>query len=282
MKIGYNEATSMKRSSLEKDLILCEKYNYDFIEIRIDMLERFLKKNKVYDLEVFFRNNKVKPYAFNAVEEINSYSNNRFKKMSEKLHRLCAISQRIGNPYIIVVPSFRDKLIIKLSKNERIDNSIEVLNKIADITEEYNIRIAFEPVGFNECAIQTIQDAWKIIKKIDRDSVGLTFDAFNVYVNGDLSDFDTLRLIDVNKLFVFHINDCEGSVQRKLLELKHRVWPGDGVIPLDKILNILYEIKFDKIASIELFNEEYWKMEPEDVIKIAKERVGRMIQNYYN
>jgi hypothetical protein len=33
MKIGYNEATAMKKSDLFTDLALTEKYNYDYIEI---------------------------------------------------------------------------------------------------------------------------------------------------------------------------------------------------------------------------------------------------------
>jgi 2-keto-myo-inositol isomerase len=34
MKLSMNEATALKKSSLEKDLKLCEKYGYDMIEIR--------------------------------------------------------------------------------------------------------------------------------------------------------------------------------------------------------------------------------------------------------
>lgn len=43
MKLGINEATCKENSSLELDLQLCEKYHYDYIEIRLDMLKDYLK-----------------------------------------------------------------------------------------------------------------------------------------------------------------------------------------------------------------------------------------------
>ena len=54
MRLGYNEATCMENSSLEQDLILCEKYGYDDIELRIDMLEAYLQTHTVEDLQAFF------------------------------------------------------------------------------------------------------------------------------------------------------------------------------------------------------------------------------------
>jgi len=43
MKLGFNEATCMKHSSLQADLELCEKNGYDYIEIRLDMLADYFE-----------------------------------------------------------------------------------------------------------------------------------------------------------------------------------------------------------------------------------------------
>ena len=45
MKLGFNEATCMKKSNVIKDIRLCEKYGYDYIELRLDMLKEYLKNN---------------------------------------------------------------------------------------------------------------------------------------------------------------------------------------------------------------------------------------------
>ena len=43
LKLGYNEATCKENSTVENDLLLCEKYGYDYIELRLDMLQEYLK-----------------------------------------------------------------------------------------------------------------------------------------------------------------------------------------------------------------------------------------------
>jgi 2-keto-myo-inositol isomerase len=277
MKIGYNEATAMKKSDLINDLILAEKYGYDYIEIRLDMLKDYFDRHEIVDLKSFFSESNVKPYALNAIEEINFRKGASLAKLKEDVEKACEIAEQIGNPYLIVVPSFRDESAIGKSGKEIEEDSIEVLNRLADIGDRHNVKIAFEPVGFKSCAVRSMGQAWEIVRKTDRASVGLVIDAFNVYIFDRLSDMDVLNTIPAEKIFVFHINDCEGQVPLDAVALNHRVWPGDGVIPLERMLHILYEKGFDRIASVELFREEYWAMEPETVFRTGMEKTKKQI-----
>ena len=52
LKLGYNEATCKENSSVEKDLILCEKYGYDYIELRLDMLKEYFKTHTIDGLRL--------------------------------------------------------------------------------------------------------------------------------------------------------------------------------------------------------------------------------------
>ena len=47
MKIGFNEATALecKGQSLMADIEMCEKYGFDYIEIRFDCIREYLKTN---------------------------------------------------------------------------------------------------------------------------------------------------------------------------------------------------------------------------------------------
>ena len=47
MKIGFNEATALecKGQSLMADLEACEKYGFDYIEIRFDCVKDYLKEH---------------------------------------------------------------------------------------------------------------------------------------------------------------------------------------------------------------------------------------------
>ena len=108
MKLGINEATCKENSSLELDLQLCEKYHYDYIEIRLDMLKDYLKKYTIEDLQNFFKTSHVKPYAFNSIEDINFCSPAQEKTMLDLFIFACEMGQKINNPYIIVVPTVSD------------------------------------------------------------------------------------------------------------------------------------------------------------------------------
>lgn len=68
MKISYNEACAKDCSTLEKDLTLCEKAGFDFIEIRLDMLRKYLLDHTLEDLKAFFSKSKIKPHAFNLLK----------------------------------------------------------------------------------------------------------------------------------------------------------------------------------------------------------------------
>ncbi len=54
MKIAFNQATTMKYSTLQQDLEVCEKYGYDLIEIRLDKLKAYLENHTVEELKQFF------------------------------------------------------------------------------------------------------------------------------------------------------------------------------------------------------------------------------------
>ena len=279
MKIGYNEATAMKKSNLITDLRLAEKYGYDYIEIRLDMLERYLEGARLADLAAFFGSSNLKPYALNAIEEINFLDAPSFSMLAEKVKRACNAALRIDNPYLIAVPSFRNEQVLKKSLGEIEKDTVDSLNRLADIAETFGVKIAFEPVGFSTCAVRSMGQAWDILKKVDRDSVGLVIDAFNVYIYNGLKDMDVLREINTEKIFVFHINDYQEGIPIEEAELEHRMWPGDGVIPLADMICILKEKGFDKIASIEVFRPEYWELQPETALKIAKEKTERIVKN---
>ena len=47
MKLGFNEATALecKGQSLMADLEACEKYGFDYIEIRFDCVKDYLKEH---------------------------------------------------------------------------------------------------------------------------------------------------------------------------------------------------------------------------------------------
>ncbi len=275
MKLGFNEATCMKRSNLKKDLEFCEKNGYDFIEIRLDMLDDYLKNHTYDDLKKFFDSSHLKPYAFNSIENINFCTSEEWKDRVKLFTFACESAKEIGNPYIIMVPTMGPDMMNK-TEAEIFTDSVESLVKFAELAKPYGVKLAFEPIGDPRWCVRSLKQCWDIVNAIDRPDVGIALDAFNLFLYNKLENIDDLDIVPLEKIFVYHIDDCE-DLPLSILDHCHRQFPGDGVIPLAEITRRLKEKGYDQIASLELFRPEYWKMDPADVIRIGAEKTRKYL-----
>lgn len=275
MKICFNQATTMKYSTLQKDLKLCEKHGYDLIEIRLDKLKDYLKDHTVEELANFFNNSKLKPYAFNALEFIIFRDEAGYKQIKDDLQFLCKIGEKINCKKIVVVPTFD---IGHYTKTQIKEESIKVLNELADIAEKFGVKLAYEFVGYPNCSVNTFGQTYDIVKTVNRESIGMVLDCFHFHaMNSKLED---LKQADPSKIFIFHIDDAEDLPVGALRD-DSRVWPGEGAIDLDSILKTLEEIGYSEMVSIELFRPEYWKWDIEKTIKVGREKTIEVVSKYF-
>ncbi|GAA4714681.1 sugar phosphate isomerase/epimerase family protein [Brevibacillus fulvus] len=275
MKIALNQATTMKRSSLRQDLELCESYGFDFIEIRRDKLREYLSEFSLDELQAFFRQNRLKPFALNALEFVTFRDRAGRQQLERELHELGQIGQTIGCRTIIAVPSFD---VGEYSKTQIKQETVGVLQRLAELAETYGMRLALEFCGYPNCSVNTFAQAYEIVTAVNRENVGLVLDCFHFHaMNSRLED---LQQADPGKLFVFHLDDCE-DLPAGALRDHHRVWPGTGAIDLDSILRTLRDIGYDEMTSLELFRPEYWEWEVEQVVRMGKETTERVIRRYF-
>ncbi|MBV4428400.1 sugar phosphate isomerase/epimerase family protein [Clostridium tyrobutyricum] len=277
MRICFNEATTMKKSTLEKDLELCEKHGYELIEIRtMDKLKDYLKDHTVDDLAKFFRTHRIKPFAFNALVFFNNRSESEYEAIKKELKYMCEVGQKIGCKNIVVVPLVGEK---KFTKAQIKESSVKALNELADIASKYGIRLAIEFVGHPQCTINTFGQAYDIVKAVNRDNVGLVLDCFHFHAMG--SNIEDLKKADGSKIFILHIDDTEDFPIGSLVD-EDRLWPGEGAIDLDSILSTLKKIGYSDMVSIEEFRPEYYELNVEEAIKIGKEKTEQVIGKYFS
>ncbi len=269
LKLGYNEATCKENSNVETDLALCEQNGYDFIELRLDMLKEYFKTHTIDDLKAFFAKSHLKPFAFNSIENINFCTEQEWAELVELFTFACETAQAIGNPYIIVVPTMTAEICTK-NEQEVFEDSVAVLNKLADIAEPYGVKLSFEPIGDRRWCCNSVRQALEIVQAVNRDSVGLTVDCINVYMHDKCADVAYIEKIPQDKLFVFHINDCE-DLPLGVLDHCHRLMPGLGAIPVAAVADAVRAVGYDGPACLELFRPEYWAMDAADVIKMGAE-----------
>ena len=276
MKISYNEACAKDCSTLEKDLELVEKAGFDYIEIRIDMLRKYLLSHTMDDLAAFFSKSRVKPHAFNAIylyPEFLSDHDNEAKRdaLLDEFILACVAGKAIGSEYIIVVPPLqRDPKggPYKGSWDETFPECVRILRALSDYARPYGMKLCFELVGFERSSVRSIDRADQIVRAVDRDNVGFVFDSYNIYLNGGLNDFSGLRKVQSEKIFAVHLMSGDDVPESERGQDK-RCFCGQGVVDTDAFLRTLHDIGYEGMVSVETFRPEYWAKSPEWVIENA-------------
>jgi len=277
MKLCFNQATTMKHSTLEKDLESCEKHGYHLIEIRLDKLRDYLTRHTLKDLKEYFSTHKIKPFAFNALEFISFRDEKGNQEIWDTLTFLCECGAVIDCRKIVVVPTFDvgDDKTVPMIREE----TVRQLRRLADKAKEYEVKLAFEFVGYPNCSVNTFNQAYDIVEATGRDNVGIVLDCFHFYSMGS-------RIEDISKakgenIFIFHIDDSEDLPTGAARDDK-RLWPGDGIVPLDGILDGLKKIGYQDMVSVELFRPEYYELPIDDCIRIAKEKTVAVVSSYFD
>ena len=277
MKIAINGATTMT-ADLETDIRSAGAAGYDLVELRSNKLYDYLETHTVDDLKALLAEAGVGVLSINTLEHITWRSEEDYAAIKEECAKLCEISTAIGCPYILAVPGALRQG--PKTEQETIDESVRVLNELADIAEPYGVKIGFEFLGEAGNSVQTLDLGSKIVDLVGRESVGNVIDTYHFYAGG--SSFEAIDRLDPNKLFILHINDAEDLPKEQLNDSK-RLYPGLGILPIKEIKERLDEIGYDGPASIEIFRPEYWEQDPYEVAakaKAAAEQVLNVSQTF--
>lgn len=263
MKIALNGATTM-HAPLETDIKAASAAGFELIEIWAAKLREFLKTKTVEDLKYLLSENNLEPYSINSIEHITFRSAEDYAKIKAETEQLSAIAGAINCPYVVVVPG---KLPENATKDEIIEESVKVLNELADIAEKHDVALAFEFLGQTDCSVQTLDLCNEIVEKVNCPNVGNVIDTFHFYAGN--STFEAIDRMKPEKLFIFHINDAE-NLPKETLTDAHRLYPGTGILPIREIKARFDRIGYDRMVSIEIFRPEYWNEDPFEVARKAR------------
>ncbi len=203
--------------------------------------------------------------SFNTLEHITWRTDDDYAAIKAECESLSKISAAIGCPYVLAVPGALRQG--PKTEQEIVDESVRVLNELADIAEPHGIKIGFEFLGEAGNSVQTLDLGSRIVDLVGRDSVGNVIDTYHFYTGG--SSYDAIDRLDPKKLFILHVNDAEDLPKEQLNDSK-RLYPGLGILPIKTIKEHLDAIGYDGPASVEIFRPEYWEHDPFEVAVEAK------------
>ncbi len=274
MILAFHGATT-RTSNLETDVAVTAKAGYRALELWAEKVDIYLVKHSLVDLNALFVTNRVLPLTINSIEFI-AFRGDDFPKIETRLHDLGKIAAAIGCQTVVIVASpLPDR---NLSWTEIKSEYARVLQSLSRIARGYNIRLSFEFLGFGWCSVRTPRAASEIIEAANCENIGLTLDAAHFYNGGGL--LSEIERLDPGRIFAFHLNDLEDMPKESITDAA-RIFPGEGVIPLDEICSRLKQINFDGPTSIELFRPEYWGWEPLQVAVKARRSAINVLSPYF-
>lgn len=100
-------------------------------------------------------------------------------------------------------------------------------------------------------------------------------DIYHLFRGG--SGFDGLKMLGNNVIEVFHMNDFISDIARTEQKDKDRVYPGNGIAPMEQIMNDLGALGGTITLSLELFNETYWQHDAFQVAKTGLEKMKQLV-----
>ncbi|HET6382503.1 MAG TPA: sugar phosphate isomerase/epimerase family protein [Armatimonadota bacterium] len=136
---------------------------------------------------------------------------------------------------------------------------------------EIGVTPAMEFLGFFH-NVYRLDQALAIAKAAEHPDACIVLDPFHLYRGG--SGFDEIAAIPAKMIAICHFNDAPADPPRQEQGDKDRVYPGDGILPLAKMLGDLVRNGYQGALSLELFNPAYWANDPESVARtgLAKTR----------
>lgn len=281
MKTSYNEACGRDCSTLEQDLELCEQAGFDYIEIRLDLLRRYLAQHTPRQLGAFFQTHRLKPHAINAVYlqqgMLAGDTVDWEEPVMQDFKLACEINQAIGGAYIILVPPLDPSGVFRGDVQEAQKDCVRILKKLSALARPYGAKLCFELVGLRKSCVRDIESADRIVRAVDEDNVGFVFDSYNIYLNGHCNDFSRIQGVQPEKIFAVHLMSADDVPEQEMGQDK-RCFPGQGVVDTDGFLQTLKRCGYDGMVSVETFRPEYWAQTPAWVVEHAYQAVRQALQ----
>lgn len=156
-----------------------------------------------------------------------------------------------------------------------LDDAAERYNALLQKGDEYGVVPILELWGFSK-NLSKLSEVLYVAAGAGHPKSCILADVYHLY-KGDNRE-DSLQLIEGKVMPVFHMNDYPSNPGRTEIADKDRIMPGDGIAPIEKIIQILHKKNAPIALSLELFSETYWKQDPLDVAREGLAKMKALVQ----
>lgn len=124
--------------------------------------------------------------------------------------------------------------------------------------------------------LKHLSDAMFVVLETGHPKACILADVYHLYKGG--SQLDGLRLLSGETISTLHMNDYPADPPVDKIDDSFRVFPGDGIAPITKILRTLHDRGGHTVLSLELFNKDYWRQDALLVAQTGLEKMKALVE----
>ncbi len=235
---------------------------YDVLEFWAPRVAAFLDEgHTVEEIAAKLKTVSSQPHSIVSIEEIDVPEGAKRKELIAFCRRMCQVAQAIGCPNIQMEsgPAFEGSPWPTIRKE-----AARGLQDMADITAEYGLTVAFEPLAW--MPLKSLEQALEVIDEAGRPNVGILVDTFMVYAGG--GKLDTIRNLDPKTISTVHLGDTAPKEGEVWSDDSRYTMAGDGIVPIRDIMMAILDTGYDGVLTDEMSSKRYSSW---DRARIAKE-----------
>src|SRR5262245_59125238 len=179
------------------------------------------------------------------------------------------LAQAIGADRI-VAPSTGTGTYAEDDYKRAVDN----LREAGEIAKPFGVTVMLEFSRTSRLAA-CLPTALRIVRDTNHSNVRVMMDTYHFW--GGVSKFEDLELLRDGELHHLHFEDVPANPPREILAQADRVFPGEGIAPLRRIVELLKRKNYAGPASLEMFNPTIQSMDPYQVAMKARATIEPLI-----
>ena len=272
VRVSLNTSTLLHyKLAADVQIDLVGAAGFDGIELWMSDIKAYLEQGgSTADLKAKLQANELVLENIIGFSKWCSDNSDERKKAIDQLREEMLITAGLGGKFIAAPVQG-----ITALDRTKYDDYAERYNAILELGDETGVTPIIELWGMG--ALNKIADCAQIVIATGHPKATMLLDFYHVYRGGN--DWDTIDILNGQKLPVMHMNDYPSTPSYEKLKDSDRVLPGEGVCPFDEVIPKLYNAGFRGGFSVELFNQGYWDtMNAKTLLKHSYEKTVDVVQ----
>jgi 2-keto-myo-inositol isomerase len=151
---------------------------------------------------------------------------------------------------------------------------VDNLREAGEIAKPFGVSLMLEFTRTSRFAA-CLPTALKLVREANHPNVRVMMDTYHFW--GGTSKFEDLELLRDGELHHLHFEDIPAEPPREILGQPHRRFPGEGIAPLRRIVEVLKRKGYAGPASLEMFDPTIQAMDPYQVAMKARATIEPLI-----